>query len=273
LGTYRSILQQKLTRNGALRSKASVNREMSCFHHLFMKANEWEMIDQKPFERGKSLILKENNKRLRYLYYGEIGRLLDACSTKVVKFPQKRGHIGQMTRRDPDYLREIVECALLTGMRKGEILLLKWEQIRGGFIYLTKTKTNEARQIPANEDLERLFREIRKRSNLKSPYVFTFQGKPVSGIKTAFNAAVKRAGIEDFRFHDLRHTFASHLIMRGGSLKDVQELLGHKTMTMTLRYAHLSQEHKKAAVNLLSGLISLDYGHKAGKDFLESSRL
>jgi integrase len=68
---------------------------------------------------------------------------------------------------------------------------------------------------------------------------------------------VRRAGIEDFRFHDLRHTFASHFIMRGGSLKDLQEILGHKSMTMTLRYAHLTQEHKKKAVDLLNGLTSI----------------
>ena len=65
---------------------------------------------------------------------------------------------------------------------------------------------------------------------------------------------MKRAGVVDFRFHDLRHTFASHLLLRGGDLKDVQELLGHTTMTMTLRYAHLTQEHKKKAVNLLNSL-------------------
>jgi len=62
------------------------------------------------------------------------------------------------------------------------------------------------------------------------------------------------AGIEDFHFHDLRHTFASQVLLKGGTLKDVQELLGHKTMTMTLRYAHLTQEHKRKAVNLLNGL-------------------
>ena len=88
--------------------------------------------------------------------------------------------------------------------------------------------------------------------------------KPYKYITNKFNAGVKRAGIEDFTFHDLRHTFASQLIMKGGSLKDVQELLGHKTMTMTLRYAHLSQEHKKKAVNLLNGLTSRKKvdGHK-----------
>ena len=72
--------------------------------------------------------------------------------------------------------------------------------------------------------------------------------------KHSFETAVKKAGIEHCRFHDLRHTFASHLLMNGASLKDVQELLGHKTIEMTLRYGHLSQPHKMKAVNLLNGL-------------------
>ncbi|MFC1817127.1 site-specific integrase [Thermodesulfobacteriota bacterium] len=108
--------------------------------------------------------------------------------------------------------------------------------------------------MPVNDALERMFKEIRKKQHLTSEHVFTYQGKRVDSVKTGFNAAVKKAGIVDFRFHDLRHTFASQLIMKGGTLKDVQEILGHKTMTMTLRYAHLSQEHKKKAVNLLNGL-------------------
>jgi integrase len=90
--------------------------------------------------------------------------------------------------------------------------------------------------------------------DLASEYVFTYKGKKVKNIKKAFKTAMKNAGITDFRFHDLRHTFASQVIMRGGDLKDVQELLGHKSMSMTLRYSHLSQDHKKRAVNLLNGL-------------------
>jgi integrase len=73
-------------------------------------------------------------------------------------------------------------------------------------------------------------------------------------VRTAFASALRRAGIEDFRFHDLRHSFASHLVMRGVSIKAVQELLRHKNIQMTMRYAHLSQEHKKEAVNALNGL-------------------
>lgn len=86
-------------------------------------------------------------------------------------------------------------------------------------------------------------------------FVTTMAG-PFKQINKSFQASLKKAGIEDFRFHDLRHTFASHFVMRKGSLKDLQELLGHKTLTMTMRYAHLSQEHKKKAVNLLNGLTS-----------------
>jgi len=85
-------------------------------------------------------------------------------------------------------------------------------------------------------------------------HVFTFDSKAIDGVKSSFRTAVKNAEIEDLHFHDLRNTFASQLIMKGGTLKDVQEQLGHKTMTMTLRYAHLLQHHKKKAVNLLNGL-------------------
>ena len=99
-----------------------------------------------------------------------------------------------------------------------------------------------------------MLKEIRKEQELSSKYVFLYHNLTVQRIDKAFKAALVRTKIEDFRFHDLRHTFASHLAMRGASPKDLQELLGHKTMSMTTRYAHLSQEHKKKAVNLLNGL-------------------
>ncbi len=233
LETFRNQLKEKLTVKKTIRKDASVNRVISCLRHIFNKAVEWEMIEQSPFSKGRSLLLKENNKRLRFLNDDEITNLLDACN---------------------EDLRDIVECALNTGMRKGEILGLKWDQIRNGFIYLDKTKTNESRQILINDTLDNLFKHIRKKQHLTSKYVFTYQGRRIDSVKTSFNAAVKRAGIVDFRFHDLRHTFASQVLLRGGDLKDIQELLGHKTMTMTLRYAHLTQERKKQAVNLLNGL-------------------
>lgn len=104
LESYRNILRGKVTKSGKLCKDSSVNREMSCIRHMFTEGAEWEMIDRSPFDKGKSLMLKENNQRLRFLTDNEIKSLVDAC---------------------PPYLRYIVQCALHTGMRKGEILPLK----------------------------------------------------------------------------------------------------------------------------------------------------
>lgn len=225
-----------------LRTDAAVNREFSCLHHLFSEAVAWGLAERSPFDGGKAIKLKENNQRLRFLSDDEITALLDAC---------------------PEHLKPIVSCAILTGMRRGEMLALKWEQARNGFIYLSKTKTNEARQIPVSDALAAIFKDIRGREGLRSEHVFTFRGGAIQdNFKKAFNAAVKRAGLVDFHFHDLRHTFASQVLLSGGTLKDVQELLGHKTMTMTLRYSHLTQEHKRQAVNLLGKLAAFSHGHK-----------
>ena len=201
--------------------------------NLTPTAVSWDMLKMNPFASGESLQIKENNLRFRYLSEDEIEKLL----------PELKPH-----------LRDIVECALNSGMRRGEILSLKWSQIRNDHIYLQKTKSKKPRQIPINNDLAVLFKQIRQRQHLTSQYVFTRQGNYIKHVKSGFNAALRRAGIENFRFHDLRHTFASHFIMRGGDLKSLQEMLGHSNITTTMRYAHLSQAHKKEAVNLLNGL-------------------
>jgi integrase len=212
------------------------------------------MVEQNPFEKGKSLLLKEDNERLRYLEEDELQALLPEC---------------------PTHLRRIVICAVNTGMDRGEILNLKWEQIQKGFIHLGVCKTRPPRKIPINNDLEQLVKKIRQEQGPGGKYVFTYApsedklngSKPVrkrkgltpvpgkiKNIKTAFSAALRRAGFEDFRFKDLRHTFSSHMVMRGATMKELQELMGHRDMKMTNRYAHLSPEHKKKAVNLLNGL-------------------
>jgi len=93
-----------------------------------------------------------------------------------------------------------------------------------------------------------------------SPWVFCKKnGERYGNIRKAFEGAKKRAEIVDFRFHDLRHTFASHLVMAGVDLKTVQELLGHKSFEMTLRYAHLSPDHKKRALNILCKRMAINW--------------
>jgi len=184
------------------------------------------------------LRLKENNLILRFLDEEEITRLLAECT----------GNLG--------YLHDIVTCAINTGMRKTEIVTLKWSQIKNGQLYLVG-KGDKPREVPINEDLEQLFKSIRKKQGLRNKYVFTCQGKQIIGnVGISFKAVLKRAGITDFRFHDLRHTFSSHFVMRGGDLKSLQEILGHSNIATTMRYAHLSKAHKAKAINLVCGLTS-----------------
>ena len=176
---------------------------------------------------------------------------MDNWRTRFLSEPE----IEALLKECPKHLKSIVQTALLTGMRKEEVLGLKWGRIRNGPLYLTETKSGKGRQIPVNERLDEVLKELRRTNQLKSPYVFCdAEGRRFKNVKRSLAGACRRAGIEDFTFHDLRHTFASHLIMNGVGLKAVQELLGHADMTMTMRYAHLSQDHLRDAVGVLNNL-------------------
>jgi len=234
---FKTDRQNTLTKKGTPRTASTINKEVNTLRHMLKKAVSWGMLERSPFEKGETLHLRENNRRLRYLSTEEIQALLKEC---------------------PAHLRDIVEIDLLTGMRRGELLSLKWSQIAGGFIYLHETKTDEARQIPILKDLEAVFKRIRQyqwAKGLKSEYVFCGdQGRPFKEVKRSFASACKRAGITDFRFHDLRHTFASHYVMRGGSIKGLQRILGHKDIHMTMRYSHLSKEFAREEIQIMNGL-------------------
>jgi len=255
LETYRNHLKRKLTRHGTKRKDATVNREMTYLQHVFSKAMEWDMIEENPFKKGQRLQVKENNKRLRFLSEKEIDKLLAECPKPTKKQKTIKG-LTVIQGLEASYLKDFIIIALNTGMRKGEILSLKFEQIKDGFIYLTDTKTDE-RQIPVTDDLEECFEDIKNRKQVKTGYIFSDKkGGHIRDIKTSFKSALTRAKIADFRPHDLRHTFASHYIMRSGSLKALKEILGHEDIKMTMRYAHLSKEFAKEEIQLINGLTS-----------------
>ena len=217
---------------------ASVNKNISLLKAMFRKAVDWNMVEEDVLKRVRRCkLLQVNNKRLRYLSKEECQRLIECC--------------------DP-HLKPIVITALNTGMRKSEILNLKWENVDliHGFILLDKTKNGERREIPINNTLRETFKSLTRR--LDVPYVFydPKTGKPYKDVKRSFHTALRRAKIKDFRFHDLRHTFASHLVMAGVDLTTVKELLGHKDIKMTLRYAHLAPSHKVKAVDILDNTIN-----------------
>ena len=232
--TYFNKLRRGVTRQGGALAEASINRQINCLHHLFVKGQQWKLIEDNPFDGGK-IERKKENKRIRYLLKDEITRLLDECSAKA-------------------FLHRVVVCAINTGMDKGVILDLKWKDIRNDHIYTIRKKTDKPLKIPVNGELAAMFKDIRKEQGLGSEYIFTKKGKRIKNINAAFNAAVRRAGIDDFTFRDLRHTFASHLAMNGRPLNEIQELMGHENIQMTMRYAHLGPEQKKDAVNSLNGL-------------------
>ncbi len=218
---------------------STANRLLATLSHMFTKALDWNMIDEaalKSIRRVK--LLPENNKRLRYLSQEECIRLLDACDT---------------------HLKPIVTTAMNTGCRKGEILSLRWDahiDLKHGFILLDRTKNGERREIPINVTLKAVFQSVPRRLDI--PYVFfdNATGRPYKDVKNSFSTACRKGGIKDFRFHDLRHTFASHLVMAGVDITTVKELLGHKDIKMTLRYAHLAPSHKVKAVDILDNTLN-----------------
>lgn len=174
-----------------------------------------------------------------------------------------------MKHRSSDHLRPILVIALHTGMRRGEIFNLLWTDIdfQGDLAHVRESKNGEGRYIPVSSELRHTLQSLSSR--FSGGYVFpsylprrkrngadVVGQHPYTDLKNSFSSALKRAGISDFRFHDLRHTFASHLVMAGADLNTVRELLGHKSIKMTLRYAHLSPTHKKQAIKLIDQAFS-----------------
>jgi len=142
-------------------------------------------------------------------------------------------------------------------MRKSEIFGLKWRDIHleNGIIYIPQTKSGERQQVPMSDIVKKTLIGVLKHPG--SAYIFCNEdGRPYTNVRKSFDTALEKCGIIDFHFHDLRHTFASQLVMAGVDIKTVQELMRHKSIEMTMRYAHLSPDHKKKAVDILGNTIS-----------------
>ncbi len=217
------------------RKAATANRHLATLRHMFTKAVEWEMVEEQALKRIRGVrMLREENERLRFLSLEESHRLIGACE---------------------GVLREVVICALTTGMRREELLGLTWPQVDlvHGLIRLEKTKGGDPRTLPIASSVREVLERRAAERTEGVPYVFVDKnGRRYRDLKRSFRTAMKKAVISNFRFHDLRHTFASHLVMAGVDLATVRELLGHHDIKMTLRYAHLSPGHRRQAVDRLA---------------------
>jgi integrase len=216
---------------------ATVNRVVAVLKHMIHKAVDWELVEESALKKVRQAKqLEANNRRLRYLSKEECQTLISACDS---------------------HLRPIVHTALSTGCRKGEILGLTWENVdlKHGFILLERTKNGERREIPINATLRATLEALPRRLDGGPVFYDHKTGKAYQDVKKSFNTAVRKAKIKDFHFHDLRHTFASLLVMAGIDLTTVSRLLGHKDLSMTLRYSHLSPKHMSQAVDVMDEVL------------------
>lgn len=230
IAEYRKKLSQGKTYKGTNRGPATVNRYLAAISHAFTIARkEWQWVEQNPVIQIRKL--RESRGRTRFLSDEERDRLLTAC---------------QGSRNANLY--PIVMLALSTGMRKGEILGLQWKDVDliRKRIVLHETKNGEKRVVPLPRlALSLMAAQQNEGKPLENSFVFHKRNKPCQRIcmREAWVNALKRAKIEDFTFHDLRHSAASYLAMSGASLLEIAEVLGHKSLEMVKRYSHLSETH------------------------------
>jgi integrase len=244
------LLAEKTCRK-KLRSPATVVRYLAALSHAFSVAvKEWEWISENPATKVRKP--REPEGRTRFLNPAEIKRLMDTC------------------RENPNpFLYPIVVLALSSGMRFSEILRLRWEDIdlERQLLVIKKTKNKERRTIPLAGPALELLRELESQSPSDVGLVFTVEGskKPVD-IRNAWLRAKVEAEISNFRFHDLRHTAASYLAMNGATTLEIAEILGHKTLAMVKRYAHLSEPHTRGVIESLVGKLFDGQSEEGGDD-------
>lgn len=219
------------------RSAGTVNQYLRTLSHVFSVADrEWGLLEVNPLSRVQAL--QEPRGRVRFLDDDERPRLLAACEAS-----------------DNHMLYPVVVLALATGARKMELLSLTWPQLdlQRELMTLYDTKNGEPRSVPVTGQALDVMRSHGKVRQLRTPLVFPRgDGRQPIDIRYAWYQALKEAAVDDFRFHDLRHTTASYMAMNGASLVEIAEVLGHKTLAMVQRYAHLSEGHTRSVLNRMT---------------------
>ncbi len=209
-------------------SAATINHYVGLITTILRKCKKWGWLNEVPVTERLPL----NNKRIRWLTVEEAEKLL-----------------AQL----PSHLSDMANFTLATGLRASNVRLLKWSQIdferKHAFVEAKEVKNKKSLPVPLNKDaLESILKQPRI-----NDYVFNYKGKPVSYCSTkAFKKALRRYGIENFRWHDLRHTWASWHVQSGTSLQELQALGGWSDFSMVLRYAHLSSEHLQDAADRIT---------------------
>jgi integrase len=225
---------------------ATQNRHVAMMKSMFNWAIRYERI----ISNNPALGIKKQQEsmgRTRSLTAEEINRLLtDPLS--------------------PEYLKNIILASVHTGCRISELTNLRWTEVdlKAGTFTIKKAKAGKGRYVDIDATLLAMMKELPSR--FKGGWVFTApkdDSQPLGNFHNAFNRAVERAGITDFRYHDLRHCFASTLVKHGTDIRTVQELLGHQSLAMTMKYTHVDPERRTQAVRMLDKVFSVGAAEEA----------
>lgn len=227
---------------------STINHYLTTLSKMFNIGIDNGIIRNNPLQKVSKL--REDNNKTRYLTKAEEKRLF-------IEIEREYEVLDRYTRKKKItqpylYLKPIIITALQTGMRRGEILNLKWSNIdfSQGFIELLETKSGKSRKIPISSTLKVTLLGIK--TNSEYVFVNPKTNEPYTDLKKSFHTVIKKAGIKNFRFHDLRHTVATRLVEKNIDLFVVQDILGHSKITTTQRYAHPVPQRKLDAIEILN---------------------
>ncbi len=242
-----------------------MNRDIAVLKALLSKAKDWQIITENPLQGFKPFKV-DSIAIVRYLSKDEEIRLKETLQLRDEELKQARARANLWrAERDydvypdlskfyfADYMTPMILLSLNTGLRRGELFRLQWKNINFELAVLTVSgdtaKSGKTRHVPLNTVALNVLKKWSEQSHT-DVFVFTNikTGLPFDNVKKAWISILVSAEIENFRWHDMRHHFASKLVMAGVDLNTVRELLGHADIKMTLRYAHLAPEHKAKAV-------------------------
>jgi integrase len=247
--------------------RSTINRDIKSLRAALNRATELGVLSSMPLGKIK-FRAEDENAVIRYLSEDEEARLRAALVTRdngrrgaresANRWRRERGYKEWAVHETyTDYVAPLVLLAINTGLRRGELLQLRWRDLDLQRRILTVrgegAKTRQTRHVPLNTEATLVMKAWRPTVFEADWCVFggSADATPLVTVKKAWRGLLAAAKVTSFRFHDLRHTFASKLVMSGVDLNTVRELLGHKSLAMTLRYAHLAPEHKAAAVEAL----------------------
>lgn len=262
--TAKQLDKFKTDRLKAKIAPATINRDLDRIRAVLSKAVEWGQLEAHPATTVKRLKGGEDS-RVRFLDTSEEKRLRAALSARESDrrarrlsgnaWAADRGHQGrEMWRKEgyTDHLMPMVLVALNTGMRRGELFGLNWLDVdlcnKVITVRAATAKSQKTRRIPLNAEAVDVLKHWKGEGVPKGLVFPGPAGQPMTNINRSWAGIITLAQIENFRFHDCRHHFASSLMMSGADLYTVKELLGHSDTAMTERYSHLAPEHKAAAV-------------------------